>query len=62
MTSFALNKFGFTKSGLRVAKILETAASESAIDSVGFNCGIGAAHMFQVLKHLDLDNLIVTGT
>ena len=60
MTSFALNKFGFTKSGLSAAKILEIAASESAIDSVGFNCGIGAAHMFQVLKHLDLDNLIVT--
>lgn len=54
MTSFCLNKFGYTKSGISAAKLLEMAGDESSIDTVGFNCGVGAAHMYQILKKLDL--------
>lgn len=60
MTSFCLNKFGYTKSGISAGKLLELAGNESCIDTIGFNCGIGAAHMYQILKKLDFGNKIIS--
>ena len=54
ITSFCLNKFGYTKSGISAKKLLGAVEEESAIDAAGFNCGIGAAHMYQILKRMDL--------
>lgn len=60
MASFCLNKFGYTKSGIGAKHILKTAAQSGLIDCVGFNCGIGSAHMYQVLKGLDLGSMPVS--
>ena len=60
MTSFCLNKFGYTKTGLSAAGILKTAANSGLIDIVGFNCGIGSAHMENILKHVDLGDMLVS--
>lgn len=60
MTSFCLNKYGYTKSGLPAARLLAIAEADDTIDSVGFNCGIGAAHMLTVLQKLEFKNLIVS--
>lgn len=59
MASFCMNKYGYTKTGLSAAKLLEEAEEEPAIDAVGFNCGIGATHMHQILKHLSFGEQIV---
>ncbi|WP_346698298.1 bifunctional homocysteine S-methyltransferase/methylenetetrahydrofolate reductase [Catenibacillus scindens] len=53
IASFCLNKFGYTKSGISAKKLLKAVEEESAIDASGFNCGIGAAHMYQILKRMD---------
>lgn len=58
--SFCLNKFGYTRSGLSAAGILETAAASGVIDGVGFNCGIGPAHMCQILRKLDFGDLVIS--
>ena len=59
MTSFCLNKFGYTKSGMSAKKLLEAAGNDMNIDAVGFNCGIGAAHMYQILRRLNLGDKII---
>lgn len=60
MVSFCLNKFGYTKMGLSAQRILEQAADSGQIDSVGFNCGIGSAHLSSIIKKLDLGDMIVS--
>lgn len=60
MASFCLNKFGYTKSGLSASAVIETASKSGLIDVVGFNCGIGSAHMEGVLKSLDLGEMLVS--
>ncbi len=58
--SFCLNKFGYTRSGISARRILRTAEESRLLDGVGFNCGIGSTHMYQILKNLDLGNLPVS--
>lgn len=59
MASFCLNKFGYTKSGISGKKLLEMAGNDLNIDGIGFNCGIGAAHMYQILKRMDFGDKII---
>ncbi len=58
--SFCLNKFGYTRSGISAGRILTTAAESGCLDGVGFNCGIGSTHMYQILKNLDLGELAIS--
>ena len=60
MASFCLNKYGYTSAGIRAQSVLEQAASSQVLDGVGFNCGIGSTHMYQILKKLDLKDLVVS--
>lgn len=54
ITEFCLNKNGYTRTGASAAKLLEHLAAIDEIDAVGFNCGIGSGHMYQVLSKLTL--------
>ena len=60
MASFCLNKFGYTKSGLSAAEIIKTANESGVIDVIGFNCGVGSAHMAEIVKNLDLGTMPVS--
>lgn len=59
IASFCLNKFGYTKSGLSGRKLLEEAGNDMSIDAVGFNCGIGAAHMYHILKRVSFGDKVI---
>lgn len=59
IASFCLNKFGYTKSGLSGRKLLEEAGNDLSIDAVGFNCGIGAAHMYHILKRVSFGDKVI---
>jgi homocysteine S-methyltransferase len=59
IASFCLNKFGYTRSGLSSEGILQIAAQQPEIDGVGFNCGIGSTHMYQIIKKLDLSDQLL---
>lgn len=58
--SFCLNKFGYTRSGISARRILTVAEESGCLDGVGFNCGIGSTHMYQLLKNLDFGELIIS--
>lgn len=55
ITQFCVNQYGYSASGISAKKLLDTASKIEAIDAVGFNCGIGPAHLYQILKKLDLN-------
>lgn len=59
MVSFSVNKFGYTKSGISAASLVNQIKAVPQIDGVGFNCGVGPAHLRHVLRRLDFGELIV---
>lgn len=54
ITQFSINRYGYTKTGMSAARILAAAAETEEIDGVGFNCGIGSGHLYQILKEQTL--------
>ncbi len=54
ITQFCINQYGYSASGLSAKRLLEEANQIDAIDAVGFNCGVGPSHLYQILKKLDL--------
>lgn len=51
---FCLNRYGYTRAGIKGKRLLEMISSMEAIDAVGFNCGIGSGHMYQIMKDMNL--------
>ena len=37
-------------------RVIELAAGDDAIDAYGFNCGVEAAHLYQLLKDAEIPN------
>lgn len=54
ITSFCVNKNGYTTQGISASKLLARMSAIDTIDAIGFNCGIGSGHMSQLLKTLEL--------
>lgn len=52
MVQFSLNRYGYTKAGISASRLLKAVGEMEEIDSVGFNCGIGAGHLYQLLKKM----------
>lgn len=52
LTSFSLNKNGYTTAGISAARLLEKLGLIDGIDACGFNCGIGSGHMYQLMSRL----------
>jgi len=50
LTSFSLNKNGYTRSGISAARLMNQIGEMDGIDACGFNCGIGSGHMQQILR------------
>lgn len=56
IVQFSCDKSGYTKSGLSMERIIRTAASMEEVDAYGFNCGVEAAHLYQMLKDMSFPN------
>ena len=52
IVQFALNQFGYSAAGLSARKLIEDASKINEIDALGFNCGIGPAHMQSVMEKI----------
>lgn len=52
LTQFCLNRYGYTKTGFGAQRLFQLASTEGGIDCVGFNCGIGSGHMYDILKKM----------
>lgn len=48
--NFHFNKMGYTKEGLSIQRFIDIAGNAKELDAYGFNCGIGAGHLSQLLK------------
>jgi len=59
MVQFSVNQFGYSSSGLSAKKLLREAAGRAEIDAVGLNCGVGPAHMQQILGSFHPENAYV---
>jgi len=55
ITQFCINRYGYTKSGISASRLFAKAGSIEEIDAVGFNCGIGPSHLYQVLKKMKFE-------
>ena len=51
---FAVNLYGFTKRGVSNKRIIDEALKIKGLTAFGFNCGIGAGHLYNLLKRVDL--------
>jgi methionine synthase I (cobalamin-dependent)/5,10-methylenetetrahydrofolate reductase len=57
IAQFAITPDGFTRKGISAARLLEQLRAIETIDAVGFNCGVGPAHLYRTLQRLDLNGL-----
>ena len=48
---FSFNRNGYTRSGMSVRALLLEAAVMKDLDAVGFNCGVGPLHLYELLKN-----------
>ncbi len=52
IVQFSVDKSGYTRTGLSMERVIQKAASLESIDACGFNCGVGAAHLYHLLKQM----------
>lgn len=52
IVQFSVNQFGYSHAGLSARKLMQQAEKVEAVNAVGFNCGVGPAHMHQIIKDL----------
>jgi homocysteine S-methyltransferase len=50
LTSFSVNKNGYSAAGISATRLMDKIAQIDEIDACGFNCGIGSGHMHQILQ------------
>ncbi|WP_294153552.1 bifunctional homocysteine S-methyltransferase/methylenetetrahydrofolate reductase [uncultured Clostridium sp.] len=60
LTQFAVKPDGFTRDGYSIARLVSEVKKIDTIDSYGFNCGSGPAHMLDMLKKIDISSDIVS--
>ena len=56
IAQFSFDKTGYTRAGLGVEKVVKTAAAMENIDAYGFNCGVEATHLYQLMKDITFPN------
>lgn len=47
--TFSFDKTGYTKAGLRFERMVRLMCEADEVDAYGLNCGVAAAHMYQML-------------
>ncbi|MBR1864988.1 MAG: bifunctional homocysteine S-methyltransferase/methylenetetrahydrofolate reductase [Lachnospiraceae bacterium] len=49
LAQFSVNRMGYTQYGYSMQRMIDALERETVLDGFGFNCGIGATHMNQLL-------------
>lgn len=60
LAQFAVTINGYTRKEISVKRILREVKKIKEIDSYGFNCGLGPAHMYKLMKDLDIYDDIIS--
>lgn len=60
LTQFVITDIGITKKGISIRNIVKSLADFKFIDAMGFNCGIGPTHMYNLLKSAELSSKVLS--
>ncbi len=52
LTTFSVNRNGYTGAGISAARLFDQVSKIDGIDGCGLNCGVGSGHMYQIMKKL----------
>ena len=55
ITQFAVNQHGYTEAGLSAQRLFDMCSSVDEIDAMGLNCGVGPAHLLNVIKNININ-------
>ncbi len=56
IVQFCVNQYGYSEAGERAERPVSETAFSKCVDAVGLNCGVGPAHMQQILSKINLNN------
>lgn len=56
IVQFCVNQFGYSEAGESAERLVSSTAFSHLVDAVGLNCGVGPAHMQQILSRINLNN------
>lgn len=56
IVQFCVNQYGYSESGESAERLVSETAFSKCVDAVGLNCGVGPAHMQQILSRINLNN------
>ncbi len=56
IVQFCVNQYGYSEAGESAERLVSETAFSKCVDAVGLNCGVGPAHMQQILSKINLNN------
>lgn len=56
IVQFCVNQYGYSEAGESAERLVSETAFSKWVDAVGLNCGVGPAHMQQILSRINLNN------
>lgn len=56
IVQFCVNQYGYSEAGESAERLVSETAFSKCVDAVGLNCGVGPAHMHQILSRINLNN------
>lgn len=56
IVQFCVNQYGYSDAGESAERLVSETAFSKCVDAVGLNCGVGPAHMQQILSKINLNN------
>lgn len=56
IVQFCVNQYGYSEAGESAERLVSETAFSKCVDALGLNCGVGPAHMQQILSRINLNN------
>ena len=56
IVQFCVNQYGYSEAGESAERLVSETAFSKCVDAVGLNCGVGPAHMQQILSRININN------
>lgn len=56
IVQFCVNQYGYSEAGESAERLVSETGFSKCVDAVGLNCGVGPAHMQQILSRINLNN------
>ena len=56
IVQFCVNQYGYSEAGESAERLVSETAFSECVDAVGLICGVGPAHMQQILSRINLNN------